>query len=174
MPTYPRSYLSTGPLAGAVPGTVLVPIKDQPVAVEIGIPKIGPTPLYSLALGPKELETKSVELVVSHYSMGKVHFKNMPFDLTLQPNTRRKISIRRGKSDEYKVIFPATPYNMITSFLSSVGTTNTKSGMVPIATNKSNALGINHLSYSKDEKQIVPMVAHNMSWSGSLASWGRP
>jgi hypothetical protein len=45
-----------GEIAGIVPGSIVVPLRDEGVAIEIGLPQIGRIPLYSFVLGRAEIE----------------------------------------------------------------------------------------------------------------------
>jgi hypothetical protein len=162
-------------LAGAVPGTVELPGDEKPVAIEIGIPRLGPNPLYSLALGRAELENGSAEVVVSHYKFIKGHAVHLvgflAKDAALMPNTKRKIAIQKTADHAYKLVLPAAPYSNVNDYLVTAPTPETTFHTVMPMDNKSAEYGVDHLSYDGSTGKLITSAYHgDETWSGSYES----
>ena len=161
-----------GVLSGAVPGTVELPSGERSVAIEIGIPRLGPTPLFSLALGPQELARGSTDLIVSHYQLmkptGDHQFSDLSKNTALKPNTKSAIGIQKEGSNAYKLVLPAATYRVATSLLATAHKPETSTLMVKAWKDDSGEYGVNHLGYDGSTGQTVTLAYHGKdTWSGS-------
>ncbi len=159
-------------LAGAMPGTVALPDEGKPVAIEIGIPRLGPNPVYSLAVGPKDLAQKSAEIVISHYSVIEVYSETgrVSPKLTLDPNTKQNVAIEEDSGGIYKFVIPAKPYHDATAALSQQAAMKAQYGRVKSANDKSDENAIWHYSYSLSKAKVVPLIMRrDETWSDAPA-----
>lgn len=171
-----------GALEGAVPGTVMLPDQSKPTAVEIGIPRLGPNPVYSLALGPEQFANKSADLIVSHYEFKAASdespTRDLSKDLSLQPNTKDKIAIQQTADGVFKFVLPVDAYRSVTAFVPKRAKPEGAFAMVKAVENNSEENGIDHMTYDTKTGKVVAMFdrGNATTWSGSYARdayWGQ-
>src|SRR5689334_11474606 len=84
VPERPKPFVFVrGELAGVIPGSVVIPNGPDSVTVEIGIAQLSPTPIYSFAVGPKNLAEGTIEMTASTFGFGARKGENVWSGLSL-------------------------------------------------------------------------------------------
>ncbi|MEY9535517.1 hypothetical protein [Sinorhizobium fredii] len=160
-----------GVLAGAIDGTVRVPVAAES-KIEIGLPQAR-QPLYSLALGPKQFESKAAAVVMTSYSYMKESSGDFWDAINLEPNTIENIQLEPGSAGGFKIKLPAHSYESYEEIIRKLGVDRSSKDWleaIPEANDKSRAKGISHLTTATNATG---------SWSGTYSipirnSWPPP
>jgi hypothetical protein len=164
-----------GHVAGAVPGTVEVPLLESGVAVEIGLPQLRQLPLYSMIVDVDSLKRRSIKLTASSFKVRIIdHDDKTPWnDFGTTANDVAELPIEIDDQGHLRVTLPVTPFVTVTDFIHD-------RELVPFSTNwYSNIPVQNYDSSLKSDSHVVatkesPIMISNLNrpdefWSGGYS-----
>lgn len=105
-----------GKIAGAMPGTISVPLDDKGAAIEIGFPYLRHAPIYSMSLSKKSIHRGVLDVVISNFLFFRASEQNPNSKLTLQANKPLEIAIPHPSEGVYFIKLPNEPYEKLLPF----------------------------------------------------------
>lgn len=161
-----------GELAGVAPGTINLPNERDGVVIEIGIPRLGPNPIYSFVIGSAQIEKARTEVIISNFSLMQFLGKNAQKYVALAPNSKQEVVIRREGQNSISVVLPAGPYQIAAGLWTkpaSPDPNEKRFTTLAADVNDSAKFGLKHFRYRTAEEKAVGV---STSWSGSIQNAG--
>ncbi|WP_034850800.1 hypothetical protein [Sinorhizobium sojae] len=160
-----------GVLTGAIDGTVRVPVAAEST-IEIGLPQAR-QPLYSLALGPKQFDRGTANVVMTFYSYGTGNADAVWAGVNLEPNKVQDIQLEPMNTGGFEIKLPRSAYDSYREIIRKLGVDQSNKNWleaIPKANDESRRDGISHLTAAVNQTE---------SWSGAYTpsvrtSWPSP
>ena len=105
-----------GKFAGAVPGSIIIPVQDSGVVIEIGLPLLREQPLYSFVVSVTNLKQHFTKLVLSSFEFSRPTGDNVWSAVKLMPNEIIDADITEETPGIYTIDLPVRPYQLIAYF----------------------------------------------------------
>lgn len=164
-----------GELSGAMPGTVTVPLEAKGVPVEIGLPLLRETPLFSFVLSPNELINLHTRVVLSSFTIGTAETDAVWSALKLAPNQFAISEIKKEASNLYTIELPAGPYNAVSGFwdLNKIDSDSAEwVSNIPQSNNKSVSNEVYHITFNRNTNSSDILRGEvggsKVAWSGAF------
>jgi hypothetical protein len=163
-----------GKLAGSIPGEFRLPKTKEAVAVEIGIPQLWTTPIYSFTIRPSEMGQEKVDLVNSNFDFSRKNGSNAWDKVFLGPNTRHPIEIGKAMTN-YNIALPSKPYLDLAKFWLESGIKPYGPEWIddiPPENNASLKDKVDHLVFDSVNQKVTALNAStNKTWSADRATF---
>lgn len=160
-----------GVLAAAIDGVIRVPVATEST-IEIGLPQAR-QPLYSLALGPKQFNNATANVVMTAYSYGIGNPDASWAGVNLEPNKVEEVHLEPLNTGGFEIKLPRNAYDSYQEIVRKLGVDRSNKNWleaIPKANDESRRDGISHLTAAANEAD---------SWSGAYTapvrtSWPPP
>jgi hypothetical protein len=169
----PLVYIQ-GKLAGSIPGEFRLPQTQDSVAVEIGIPQLWTTPIYSFSIRPSEISQKKIDVVNSNFDFAYKSRSNVWENVFLTANTTQPIAIGKAKTN-YNIALPSKPYIELAKFWLENGIKPYGSQWIdniPAENNSSLKDKVDHLVYDAVSQKVTRLnLSTNKTWSADRVAF---
>lgn len=163
-----------GKLAGSIPGEFKLPNTKEPVVIEIGIPQLWTTPIYSFSLRPSELGQHKLDVINSNFDFSYESENSVWKNVYLAPNTKNVIEVGKAETN-YNIALPSKPYLDLAKFWLESGITPYGSQWIddiPPENNASLKGMVDHFVYdSIGEKVTALNLSTNKTWSADRVAF---